>query len=307
VKIGAPASAVVVAQQAQAQQGRGRQGAPELPDTAAAAAQGAVDRRGPKLSPDTVIQAQTAEKEQDGPGDDVARRISQADKSETEANVQTEEGADGLTPAEERQVQALQRRDAEVRRHEQAHAAAGGAYAGAPQYQYTTGPDGRRYAIGGEVSIDAGAVRGNPEATIAKLRTVKRAALAPANPSPQDRRVAAQADLGIAQARIELREERAEEARSRREETAEAKEGEVSDVAAAGSEDGADGAPAQAGQADGITGRSRVDAPAPDPAGFASARKATPQAAATDGPQGRADSRSEARSGPPGVLLDLVV
>ncbi len=124
-----------------------------------------------------------------------------------------EEGADGLTPAEERQVEALKRRDAEVRRHEQAHAAAGGAYAGAPQYEYTTGPDGNRYAIGGHVSIDTGAVAGDPEATIAKLRTVKRAALAPGAPSAQDRRVAAQAEAAIAEARLELRQERAEEAK----------------------------------------------------------------------------------------------
>lgn len=53
------------------------------------------------------------------------------------------------------EVARLRQRDAAVRRHEQAHAAAGGPHAGAPSYEYTQGPDGRQYATGGEVPIDA--------------------------------------------------------------------------------------------------------------------------------------------------------
>ena len=56
------------------------------------------------------------------------------------------------------------------------------------------GPDGNRYAIGGEVSIDVAPVDGDPEATIAKMEIVKAAALAPAEPSAQDRKVAAIAE-----------------------------------------------------------------------------------------------------------------
>lgn len=132
------------------------------------------------------------------------------DEEEAEAAPEDEEGADGLTPQEERQVQELQQRDAEVRRHEQAHAAAGGAYAGAPSYEYQRGPDGRLYAVGGEVSIDSSPVAGDPAATIAKLQQVRRAALAPSEPSPQDQRVAAEATRQIAQARAELRTEQGE-------------------------------------------------------------------------------------------------
>jgi|GEM_PF-453433 len=128
-----------------------------------------------------------------------------------EAVQEDEEGADGLTPEEEAQVRALQARDAEVRRHEQAHAAAGGQYAGAPTYEFERGPDGRLYAVGGEVSIDTTPIAGDPAASIAKAQQVRRAALAPANPSPQDQRVAAQAQQQIAQARAELRAEQAEE------------------------------------------------------------------------------------------------
>lgn len=115
-----------------------------------------------------------------------------------------ETGSDGLTPEEEQTVDDLQQRDAEVRRHEQAHAAAGGQYAGAPTYEYERGPDGQFYAVGGEVSIDTSAIPGDPEATIAKMQQVRRAALAPAQPSPQDRRVATEAQQAIVEARAEL-------------------------------------------------------------------------------------------------------
>jgi len=120
-------------------------------------------------------------------------------------------GPDGLTEEERRVVAELQRIDAEVRRHEQAHAAVGGPYAGAPAYQTVRGPDGRLYAVGGEVQIDVSDIPGNPEATIRKLQVVRRAALAPAQPSAADRRVASIAQQGIAEARQELREQRLDE------------------------------------------------------------------------------------------------
>lgn len=106
--------------------------------------------------------------------------------------------------AEQQQILELQARDREVRAHEQAHAAVGGPYAGTPQYTFETGPDGRRYAVEGEVQVDLSTVDGNPRATIAKLQQVYAAALAPANPSIQDTRVAAQAQQLIAQAQSEL-------------------------------------------------------------------------------------------------------
>lgn len=113
-------------------------------------------------------------------------------------------GSSQQLSAQQQQVVAqLRTRDQEVRLHEEAHRAAAGPYAGTPSYQYTTGPDGRRYAVGGEVSIDASPVQGNPEATIAKMRIVVRAALAPSQPSAQDRAVAAQAQVLLALAQAE--------------------------------------------------------------------------------------------------------
>lgn len=113
-----------------------------------------------------------------------------------------------LTSDQQAQVRELKQTDAEVRTHEQAHKTVGGPYAGSIQLEYTTGPDGRRYATAGEVPIDVSPVRGNPEATITKMEVVKRAALAPQDPSPQDRAVAAQADATKAQAQTELRQKR---------------------------------------------------------------------------------------------------
>ena len=118
-----------------------------------------------------------------------------------------------LSADEQDLIKRLRARDAEVRRHEQAHAAVGGQYAGSPSYTYQTGPDGRRYAIGGEVPIDVAPVRGDPEATIRKMEIVKAAALAPAEPSGADRRIAALADSQRMQAMADLNRVRAAEAR----------------------------------------------------------------------------------------------
>ncbi|WP_051242574.1 putative metalloprotease CJM1_0395 family protein [Stappia stellulata] len=115
-----------------------------------------------------------------------------------------------LSPEEETQVRDLKKRDAEVKQHEQAHASVGGPYAGSPSYEYTRGPDGKRYAVSGEVPIDASAER-EPEQTIRKMEIVIRAALAPAEPSPQDRQVAAQASQQRSEAQAELQKQRAEE------------------------------------------------------------------------------------------------
>lgn len=109
-----------------------------------------------------------------------------------------------LSREEIRALQELKQRDQQVRAHEQAHAAIGGLYASAPTYAYRRGPDGALYAVGGEVAIDTSPVRGDPEATLHKAQQVRAAALAPADPSPQDRNVADQASQMEARAQSEL-------------------------------------------------------------------------------------------------------
>ncbi|WP_299482531.1 putative metalloprotease CJM1_0395 family protein [uncultured Roseibium sp.] len=117
---------------------------------------------------------------------------------------------DGLNEAEEKQVQELAKRDREVRAHEQAHARVGGAYAGAPSYTFQQGPDGKRYAVGGEVQIDTSKEK-SPQETIRKMQIVIRAALAPAEPSSQDLKVAQLARSQLSEAQAESRQEKADE------------------------------------------------------------------------------------------------
>lgn len=105
---------------------------------------------------------------------------------------------------EQQQIQQLKSRDQEVKTHEQAHAAVGGRYAGAPSYSYELGPDGKQYAVGGEVQIDISPVPGDPQATVQKMQQVRAAALAPAEPSAADRRIAAEAMQRQIQAQAEL-------------------------------------------------------------------------------------------------------
>lgn len=127
---------------------------------------------------------------------------------------QQQQGDDGepkapgeLSEEEKQQVAKLKQIDAKVRAHERAHAAVGGQYAGAPSYGYTRGPDGQRYAVSGEVAIDIGAER-DPEATLQKAAQVQAAALAPADPSGQDRAVAAAAAQLRLQALAQIRQEK---------------------------------------------------------------------------------------------------
>jgi hypothetical protein len=120
-----------------------------------------------------------------------------------------------LTAEEKEQVHELKERDAEVRKHEAAHIAVAGQYAqGSAEYTYQTGPDGKKYAIGGSVSIDVSEIEGDPEATIAKMRQVAAAATAPIDPSNQDLKVAAAARQTETKARMELAQKKNEAANS---------------------------------------------------------------------------------------------
>ncbi|MBL4771036.1 MAG: hypothetical protein JKY61_07825 [Planctomycetes bacterium] len=123
---------------------------------------------------------------------------------EEEPASDTPSGAEELTQGEQEQVRKLKARDAEVRAHEAAHAAAAGSLAsGGPSYDFQSGPDGVRYAVGGEVGISLGT--GNtPEERATNAEQAARAANAPANPSGQDRAVAAQAAQIATSARAEI-------------------------------------------------------------------------------------------------------
>ncbi|QEY58040.1 hypothetical protein FXF61_02065 [Pseudomonas sp. C27(2019)] len=135
-----------------------------------------------------------------------------------------------LLPEQIKQVEQLKVRDREVRAHEMAHlAAAGGLATSGASYTYQLGPDGARYAVGGEVKIDTSSGN-NPEETIRKAQAIRAAALAPAEPSGQDHAVAAQASQMEAQARAEQAAEGQNERQSEVENESENKEEPQADV-----------------------------------------------------------------------------
>ena len=154
----------------------------------------------------------------------------EADKpADTSANPDKAKSRDGESSPQQQRLEQLEiaklvSRDQEVRTHEQAHAAVGGRYAGAPSYTYERGPDGKRYAVGGEVGIDTSPIPNDPEATLRKMEVVIRAALAPAEPSAQDRQVAAQAQAQMAEARAQLAQQQRSEASTASEARAERRE-----------------------------------------------------------------------------------
>ncbi len=109
-----------------------------------------------------------------------------------------------LTDTDYRIIAELKKTDRQVRAHEQAHlAAAGGLARGGASFGYTKGPDGQRYAVSGEVSIDT-SPGANPEATLLKAQRIQTAALAPSQPSGADRAVASAASQMATSARAEL-------------------------------------------------------------------------------------------------------
>jgi len=145
---------------------------------------------------------------QDGLNRSRQGRETTTENSESRTPGQTGKGSSGseakLTPEEQQTVLQLKQRDIEVKAHEAAHLANAGQYAaGGPSYTYQTGPDGSRYAIGGEVPIDVGKEK-TPEQTLQKMRIVRRAAMAPANPSSADRNIAAAAGMAEAEALREI-------------------------------------------------------------------------------------------------------
>ncbi len=130
------------------------------------------------------------------------------EKTGTESKKNSPQHQQHLSQEDLKTLTKLKQRDAEVRTHEQAHLSAAGQYAaGGASFSFTTGPDGKRYANSGSVPIDISKEK-TPEATIQKMRTVRRAALAPASPSGADRNIAAQASAKEAQAMKEIMAEK---------------------------------------------------------------------------------------------------
>ncbi len=171
------------------------------------------------LSQQGIAYAQTSAS-RDADTENEARETTAKESAEKEVKEEASQAADNnssssnknnekeFTEREQQQLEELKRRDTEVKAHEQAHlSAAGGLARGGASFDYETGPDGKRYAVGGEVNIDTSRASDDPQANIRKAQQIRRAATAPADPSSQDRSVASEASRMEAQARIELSEQ----------------------------------------------------------------------------------------------------
>ena len=160
--------------------------------------------------------AQREDAEEAGAETDAARPESSEAVSGAKPKAPGEKGrpsaGDGkLTPEQQEQVVRLQQRDTEVRAHEAAHQAVAGALGGAASFTYQLGPDGRQYAVGGEVPIEIGGGK-TPQEMLSRARQVKAAALAPAKPSGQDLKVAASAASLETKALADMQRQRVEQA-----------------------------------------------------------------------------------------------
>ncbi len=142
------------------------------------------------------------------------RRVNDVSRtSNVSAEDKEKEAAEKLKVKQDEVIlRQLRDRDREVRAHEGAHVAAGAELVrGGPSFTLQRGPDGRSYAIGGEVQLDVSAVADDPEATLIKAARIRGAALAPAEPSSQDRRVASNANQLASRARVDIAVLRREE------------------------------------------------------------------------------------------------
>ncbi len=140
--------------------------------------------------------------------------------SQSSAQGEPEETQKARLQQEQKLIDELATVDRAVRAHEQAHSAVAGQYAGTTTYSFVRGPDGVSYAVGGEVSIDSSPIPNDPEATIRKAQQIRMAANAPADPSSQDRRVAAQAASLENEARVQLAAQSAAEVQQAQQESA---------------------------------------------------------------------------------------
>ncbi|HET7839793.1 MAG TPA: putative metalloprotease CJM1_0395 family protein [Rectinemataceae bacterium] len=173
-------------------------------EQAAARAPGRAPGRDPRR-PELLVGARAGEAQ--GRAEDAAS----AEKAALQRRQVERQGSQSLEVLH--MIELLRSRDAEVRAHEAAHVAAGGSYiTGGASYTTERGPDGRSYAVGGEVGIDTQPIPGRPEETANKMRIVRAAALAPIDPSSADLAVAAAAAAMEAEAMAQAAAMRAEDA-----------------------------------------------------------------------------------------------
>lgn len=111
-------------------------------------------------------------------------------------------GGSGTNP-----LKVLEERDQEVRAHEQEHLNEAGEHArGGPVFETYTASNGKTFVTGGKVEVDLGET-GDAKKTADKMAKIRKAALAPATPSQQDRAVEAEAAGKESAARAQMQQD----------------------------------------------------------------------------------------------------
>ena len=151
-----------------------------------------------------IAQEDLQSKNQEAKKTEDSQNIIKAEAEKREAE-RKEDKAEDKKEAREQKLENIQR---EVISHEAAHQAAAGEFGGGVSYSYTE-VDGKTYITGGEVPIKLKEGR-TPEETLRNMQQVQRAANAPADPSGQDRAVAAKAAAIASKARQQIAQESSE-------------------------------------------------------------------------------------------------
>jgi len=127
-----------------------------------------------------------------------------AAKTEAPPEKKLQHATSQLSDAQLLEISKLKARDTQLQQHVQAHhAASSGVDVSSASFTYQRGPNGVNYAVSGDVKIDTSAPAA-PEDRLAQAAMISDVALAPADPTPTDRAVAAKAQQMAQQARIEI-------------------------------------------------------------------------------------------------------
>jgi ABC-type uncharacterized transport system YnjBCD ATPase subunit len=138
----------------------------------------------------------------------VAAPLTSTPNNRAAAVSEPETTAGQLSEQKLQQIKQLKARDSVVRAHEMAHISAGhGITKGSAHFSFQRGADGIQYATGGEVQIDTSKIAADPVATLKKAIQIQTAALAPLQPSSQDRTIAANAAQMAIEARAEIKQQ----------------------------------------------------------------------------------------------------
>ena len=93
----------------------------------------------------------------------------------------------------QRVLDKFKKTDADIKSHEQIHASIGQTTSPI-SYNYQEGPDGKMYAIGGQVRLDT-SIPSDPKAAAFKLDMIEKAAAGPMNSSGADSSIVSQSNL----------------------------------------------------------------------------------------------------------------